>query len=423
MRYTRALMVSMLLLAACATYAPLQDPDADFIQRAEVKEKGDVRVSVGVPTRAEAKRWLGVDVGAKKIQPVWIKVENGSDQDFVLLPLSVDPDYYSAAEAAWKSHWFLRSKANRQIDDVFVEQRVPTRIQPGETASGLVYTNYQKGLKYVEVDLRGEEKVYRMAFQIEIRGYQLDYHQVDWDNLYPPGAKREVDEAGLEAYLESLPCCALGGDQKTPGDPLNLAVVAPEGALGSPFLRQGWDVTETIRLRTVFGTVASSLFGRIYKNSPISALYVFDRPQDLALQKARNTVDERNHLRLWLTPVTFEGANVWVGQISRDIGVRLTTKTITTHKIDPETDDARFYLLQDLVNSGAVARFGYVKGVDFAPRETPRRNFTGDPYFTDGLRAVFFLSPDYVEFDEIDWMTHWEDPDEAMEAGEQAAQR
>ena len=37
-----------------------------------------------------------------------------------------------------------------------------------------------------------------------------------------------------------------------PGDPLNIVVVAPETALGYPFLRQGWAVTETIRLRAVF---------------------------------------------------------------------------------------------------------------------------------------------------------------------------
>ena len=193
--------------------------------------------------------------------------------------------------------------------------------------------------------------------------------------------------------------------------------------LGPPFLRQGWDGTETIRFRTVFGTVVSSLFRSTYKNSPVSALYLFDRPQDLALQKARHSVDERNHLRLWIAPVRFEGNNVWVGQISRDIGVRLTRKTLTTHKIDADTDDARFYLIQDLLGSGTLARFGYTNGVGYASREAPRRNFTGDPYFTDGLRAVFFLGRNHVEYDEIDWLTHWEDPERAIEAGQQEARR
>ena len=76
--------------------------------------------------------------------------------------------------------------------------------------------------------------------------------------------------------------------------------------------------------------------GGEYRYSPVSSLYVFGRPQDIAFQKARENIHERNHLRLWMSRVTYQGLPVWIGQISRDIGVRFTTKTITTHKIDPE---------------------------------------------------------------------------------------
>jgi hypothetical protein len=94
----------ILLLAGCATYNPNPDPNASFIQRAQIKESGRLRVSVGVPTRAEAKAYLGVDVERHKIQPIWVRVENSEDDEFVLLPLSADPDYFSPAEAAWKNH-------------------------------------------------------------------------------------------------------------------------------------------------------------------------------------------------------------------------------------------------------------------------------------------------------------------------------
>jgi hypothetical protein len=42
--------------------------------------------------------------------------------------------------------------------------------------------------------------------------------------------------------------------------------------------------------------------------------------------------------------------------------------------------------------AGSVARFDYVEGVGRASPEEPRRNLSGDPYFTDGLRLVLFLS-------------------------------
>ena len=126
----------------------------------------------------------------------------------------------------------------------------------------------------------------------------------------------------------------------------------------------------------------------------MSPLYLSGRSQDFALQKARKTINQRLHLRLWITPLRFRGSPVWIGQISRDIGVRITLKTwnLTTHKIDPDIDDARDYLLDDLLESGRVSLVGYVPGVGVAQATEPRRNLTGDPYLTDGLRAVAMFS-------------------------------
>ena len=59
----------------------------------------------------------------------------------------------------------------------------------------------------------------------------------------------------------------------------------------------------------------------------------------------------------------YEDQLVWIGQISRDIGVRFTLKTITTHKIDPDVDETRDFLIQDLWYSKALKSFGSVKGV------------------------------------------------------------
>jgi len=68
----------------------------------------------------------------------------------------------------------------------------------------------------------------------------------------------------------------------------------------------------------------------------VSGLYVFGRKQDVALQRARRSISQRNHMRLWLAPFRVEGNSVWVGQVSRDIGVKVTPKspTLTTHVID-----------------------------------------------------------------------------------------
>jgi hypothetical protein len=98
----------------------------------------------------------------------------------------------------------------------------------------------------------------------------------------------------------------------------------------------------------------------------------------------------------------FEGQPVWIGQISRDIGVRFTMKTITTHKIDANVDETREFLVEDLFYAQALSGIGYVAGVGEAPYDEPRGNLTGDPYFTDGLRVVMWVSGSPVDLSEIE---------------------
>jgi hypothetical protein len=131
---------------------------------------------------------------------------------------------------------------------------------------------------------------------------------------------------------------------------------------------------------------------------------VFGRSQDAAFQKIRKNIHERNHLRVWLAPMTFEGQRVWIGQISRDIGVRFTMKTITTHKIDPDVDETREFLVENLAYHQSLRKFAYVGGVGSAPIDAPRGNLTGDPYFTDGLRVVLWLGAEPTDMGDIEFV-------------------
>ena len=66
----------------------------------------------------------------------------------------------------------------------------------------------------------------------------------------------------------------------------------------------------------------------------------------------------------------------------------------------------RDYLAQEMILSGSVHTVAWVGGVGVHPREAPGRNLTGDPWWTDGGRAVLFLSEEAVPADEVrllDW--------------------
>jgi len=112
----------------------------------------------------------------------------------------------------------------------------------------------------------------------------------------------------------------------------------------------GWNFTEAITIDSIRRMIGAAIEEKILTTAPVSSLYAFGRQQDIALQRERSTINQRNHMRLWLAPFLYEGLLVWVGQVSHDIGVKLTTKspTLTTHVIYPVVDESREYLLHSL---------------------------------------------------------------------------
>jgi hypothetical protein len=291
----------------------------------------------------------------------------------------------------------------------FDDRQIPVVIAANSKVSGFVYTNLDPAAKAFSIELIGDHESHQFDYVMQVPGFEADFQARQAESVNTPEEFEELDLDGLRTYLEALPCCVLGGDQKTPGDPLNLVLVGDGKNLLPMFIRRGWDMTELNRLGTAWRTVMSSIFKKAYRTSPVSPLYLYDRSQDAALQKARGTVNERNHLRLWRAPVNFQGEPVWVGQISRDIGVRLSKKTLVTHKIDPDVDEARTYLMLDMLASRQLEMIGFTTGVGTSTREEPSQNYTRDPYFTDGLRLVLFSSDVERSYDEID-MLEWAIP-------------
>jgi hypothetical protein len=100
----------------------------------------------------------------------------------------------------------------------------------------------------------------------------------------------------------------------------------------------------------------------------------------------------------------YQGKAVWVGQISRDIGTRLTihSPTLTTHKIDPDVDEARRALAEDMAYSQNLTKLGFVKGVGPAMQSAPSENLTTDPYYTDGYRQVLVFDRHPTSLSEIE---------------------
>ncbi len=395
----------VLLVAGCATVKPPQSLDEiPFMERAQTQERDGLRITVAALSEDEARSAFGVNLKKKRIQPVWIDIENNTDQPRHLMLNSVDPRYYSAMEAAYLFHKVGNPSRNDQLDRYFEGHKIDPELLPRSRNSGFVYANLKRGTREVRIRLLAEGGIEYFEFYVSVPGLKADWERVDFESIYTREQFVQYDDdAAFAEALRQLPCCTTKKNGTGAGDPINIVVIGEPDNILAPFIAAGWDETEIVTAGTSWKTF-KSFFGAEYKYSPISALYIYLRPQDAGLQKARDTINERNHLRLWLAPMTYNGKLVFVGGMSRDIGVRMTTKAwnLTTHEIDPDIDEAREYLAEDLATAGRVATFGYIDGVGYASKDDPMHNHLGSPWWTDGRRLVIELSNTQVELDEIE---------------------
>lgn len=434
-------------------YHPSADDQA-FLARGETQTQSNVTVTVAIPNVRESEKLFGVPLAHHGLQPVFLRVTNGAATTLRFQFRTLDPRYSTPLEAAARCHFSILKRlsafgllgwlvspllllipfklitaqwANARMDHWFQSRGFHRRpIPPGEVAEGFVFTTMDAGTKIVRVYLMAlnsgaAEQLAALeagkaitegptlididlTFTLAVPNLAVDYEHQQLAQRTAAAAFETCTVATLLERLRTVAAVTTNRSLRGQGDPMNLVIIGSFETLLRVFVGR-WDETEAITLATCWKTVRAFLLGSEYRYSPVSPLYLFGRSQDIALQQIRTSINVRLHLRLWLAPYRLHDKPVWIGQISRDIGVRFTTKVwnLTTHRIDPDVDEARDYVLDDLLDAERVEAAGHVDAMEPSTATNPRHNLTGDPYYTDGRRVVILLSdhrtrPRFVEW-------------------------
>ena len=407
-----SILVVLLSTGCASTNYLLKSEILDYRSRAETFSNGAVQVTASALSDDEASDVYGLTLARKGVQPVWIEVENGDEEAYWLMSPGVDPNFFAASEAAEAFATTHEDETQEVLERRFQALAFRNPVPPGMKVSGFVLTHHDEGVKIIQVDLVANRRHKSFTFFSTIPGFYSDYSKRGSfvRKVYADAEVTDyIDDDSFRSALEALPCCVTNKDGSRNGDPLNLVIIGGIDDAMPALVRRGWRPTEQTWFGSVMKMMKSGLSGERYPYAPISPLYLYGRPQDFALQKARDNIHQRNHLRLWLSPMSYHGKSVWVGQISRDIGTRFTIHSpyLTTHKIDPDVDEARTALQEDMVYSQSLLKLGLVKGVGAATKDAPRRNLTTDPYYTDGFRAVLIFDVKPMAITDIKFLP-WE---------------
>ena len=381
-----------LFMNACATFKkPLNRNEAPVYERALREEKNGIQVSTSVLGDEEARQIFGIDLARKRMQAVWIDIENNTDRPLLLLPTAIDPEYFAPLEVSFAYHKAFAADANAALDAHILNLNFPIRspVLPGSRASGYIITNWTKGMKVVDVDLLGDDFSENFTFFVPNPDSAQGKDIIDRvERMFSASELQNVQsEADLGQALEQLPCCVTDENGGHSAEPLNVVIIGALDDWTTAFLRSG------------------------YQYQVLNPRYAFGRAQDLSGHKlSRGYIKAQAHsLRFWQTPIRFNGKPVWVGQISARLGGRFVDKAPlgVTLPLNPHIDEARDDLIQDLAYSQALIKIGFIKG-SRRPQQAQKAGSSKDTqYTTDGLRAVLVFGDRPSSLEEIDFF-HWE---------------
>ncbi|MGA7814522.1 LssY C-terminal domain-containing protein [Caballeronia sp.] len=390
-------VILSLIFTGCATWtAPTSIDEAPLRERAVSATKQDARVSVTVLGADDSKRMFGADINKTSIQPLWIEVENRTSQPLWLLHSGTDPDYFSPLEVAWSMHTLLGGATNASIDSYLNKLGFRNPIPPGETRAGFLFTNPDRQIKLVNIDLFGSAKLIPFTLFLPVPDDVADPRFALTPFQYQETIITDYhDLASLRAALERMPCCATDEHATTEADPLNVIVIGTLGDIGSAMVRRS--------------------YRRDLREDDLSQ-WVFGRRPDVVLRKEAQAGAASTTLRAWLAPIRFNGDAVYLAQVGRPVGGRFAHHDMAGGTLHGDVDEARNFLVQDMMYSGGLDKLGFVYGVGPSLQAHPRTTLNGAPYYTDGLRAVMFFATRPLSFANVqilDWVPYLEQRESA----------
>ena len=184
-------------------------------------------------------------------------------------------------------------------------------------------------------------------------------------------------------------------------DPVNIILLGSMASLIKAFEKIGWQKADKLTIKSSIKMINKFLVNKPYLKAPFSSLYLFGRKQDVGFQEPiGKSPRKRHHIRFWATNtqnidnpldikywtkkqrIDHSKAYTWIGSGSEDIGFGFTKLTYqVSHKVNPNVDLERKYILKKLKEYGCIGKIDYYKSGMFK---------TGK-YVSDGRIAVVKL--------------------------------
>ena len=195
--------------------------------------------------------------------------------------------------------------------------------------------------------------------------------------------RKALDEQVLALPLRSS--TSKGGS----ADVVNVVFLGSREQVSSAFKAAGWAGSDTMTTGSAFRLAAAFAALKNDVHLPISRQTLVGKAPDSMWQKSFDSVQKRDHTRVWSQAADWQGQEVWPGASIRETGAVFSFRNFKLiHHVDVDLDTEREKVVRDLTLAGCVDT------VHNAPRPLMplySRNATGDEMSTDGDVAIVQL--------------------------------
>ncbi|MBS1835231.1 MAG: LssY C-terminal domain-containing protein [Acidobacteria bacterium] len=240
------------------------------------------------------------------------------------------------------------------------------------------------GRLFVGINQMSADRPQAGAFKVKVERFKLTEQKP---------ALREPAVKLTQKQLDSLPKRVVDAEGNQ-GDRVNFILVGSENQVKDALASAGWVSVDRTTKDAIFRGILASVSKQAYVTIPMSQLLMFDRPQDYGYAQGDplRVIAARHHFRIWKAPFTVGSQSVWVGAGTHDIGFDKDQRNgKITHKIDPDTDLEREYIVRSISEGGNVISTGYMT---FTDPVTEAKTAHGGSFHSDGRTAIVYFAPD-----------------------------
>jgi hypothetical protein len=199
----------------------------------------------------------------------------------------------------------------------------------------------------------------------------------------PAKSFSQGDRSEIERLLKNSAQRAYIGSRAS--DIVNVLLIGSPNQMDRAFHAAGWSLAHRkspISLFRMYYALAKRLG---YPRAPMNGLTLNGVPSAFVHQKTLDTVERRHHIRFWQYP---QKENVWLGAAAEDVGFQFQL-THWTHYTDPNIDNERAKIVNDLAFTGCITAVGLLHRPSTELVQDPK---TDRPILTDRDVAAIQLN-------------------------------